>query len=128
MSSYIPRPLVAGINVTVTDGVAILPDGGTVDLVWIQALINEAFQRLGDQYFVNASDELSRLTGVYQGPFGDFTVNEVDIEKVTSQVIEDVLWLDDGFVHGLLSKLIRDLPEDELRKMHRELVRTPKEN
>lgn len=60
------------LTITVTDGVATLPDGTQVNLLEIQALLNEAFQDHGDNEFAAAANELSLITRKYQGPHGDW--------------------------------------------------------
>lgn len=54
------------------DGMATLQDGPTVNLLDVQAVINGAFQEHGDQEYASAADELSKLTGLVQGPHGEW--------------------------------------------------------
>ena len=60
------------MNVTVEGGTAWLPNGGTVNLLKIQSLLNLAFQETGDSEYGYACDELSLITQHHQGPHGDF--------------------------------------------------------
>lgn len=64
------------ITVSITDGIATLPDGTTVDLKEIQATCNGVFQETGEEEYMQACDNLSLLTGLEQGPFGEFVPSQ----------------------------------------------------
>lgn len=61
--------------VSIQGGLATLEDGTTVDLLKIQAACNYAFQETGEMEFGTAADEMSKLTGKWQGPHGDWLNN-----------------------------------------------------
>lgn len=61
------------VSASVTNGIATLANGRTVDLLMIQCLLNDAFAELGDASYAKAANELSFLTLRVQGPHGDFT-------------------------------------------------------
>lgn len=61
---------ILSINVTVTDGIATLPNGDVVDLKVHQALLNELFQETGSLDYMRAADSLAKVTGLVQGPQG----------------------------------------------------------
>lgn len=52
-----------------------LEDGTCIDLLKIQQTCNEIFQDTGDRRAMEAADDLSKLTGVWQGPHGDWLDN-----------------------------------------------------
>lgn len=56
-------------------GLATCTDGTVVDLLKIQALCNTEFQESGAKEFMSAADELSKLTGLWKGPHGDWSPN-----------------------------------------------------
>lgn len=53
-------------KVSITNGIATMDDGLSVDLTKIQALLNECFADTGDHELMQASDELAKLTGMEQ--------------------------------------------------------------
>lgn len=61
---------ILSITVTVTDGIATLPNGDVVDLKVHQALLNELFQETGSLDYMRAADSLAKVTGLFQGPQG----------------------------------------------------------
>lgn len=63
---------VLSINVTVTDGIATLPNGDVIDLKVHQALLNELFQETGSMDYMRAADSLAKITGLFQGPQGNW--------------------------------------------------------
>lgn len=64
------------INVSIHLGMATLPTGQVIDLKKIQAKVNEAFQETGEIEYAEAADQLSLLSGYYQGPHAEFFPNE----------------------------------------------------
>jgi hypothetical protein len=57
---------------SVDDGILTLHNGEQADLLKIQAACNFAFQELGDPDFSEAADEMSKITGLVQGPHGEW--------------------------------------------------------
>lgn len=70
-------PAVNRCPASIDTGVLTLHDGTAVDLLKVQATLNYAFQLTGEMEFMEAADQVSLLTGVWQGPHGDFIPNEV---------------------------------------------------
>lgn len=66
----IPRGFVG--TVTMASGIATLPSGAAVDLLEVQATLNGAFALHGDQEYATAADQLAALTGLVQGPHGEW--------------------------------------------------------
>lgn len=66
----IPRGFVG--NISMDSGLATFEDGRCVNLLKVQAVINGAFQEHGDQEYADAADDLSKLTGLVQGAYGDW--------------------------------------------------------
>lgn len=69
-----PRGFVGKISMD--SGLATFEDGTYVDLLEVQAAINGAFQEHGDQEYAEAADTLSRITGLVQGPHGEWEERE----------------------------------------------------
>ena len=59
-------------NATLQAGILTLADGRAIDLNKIQAAINFGFQETGDPEFMEVGTSLSSITGVEQGPSGEF--------------------------------------------------------
>lgn len=57
---------------SVEEGILHMEDGTPVDLLKIIAACNSAFQQLGDQEYMEAADEASKIAGVMQGPHGQW--------------------------------------------------------
>ena len=55
---------------------ATTPDGDVIDLIKIQAVLNVAFGKLGYFYYAEAANEMSKLTGVVQGPHEEWLLRE----------------------------------------------------
>lgn len=70
----IPRGFVG--NISMDSGIATMPDGTYVNLLGVQAAINSAFQEHGDSVYMHAADTLSYVTGLVQGPHGDWEERE----------------------------------------------------
>lgn len=68
MSNYIEQP----INATIQAGVVTLPNGESIDLKEVQAALNFGFKETGDHVLMAACGEMSKLTGLVQGPSGKF--------------------------------------------------------
>lgn len=68
VSNFIEQP----INATIKAGVLTLPNGESIDLEKVQAALNFGFQETGDHDLMAACDEMSKLTGLVQGPSGEF--------------------------------------------------------
>lgn len=60
------------IHVSVQDGILTMPNGQTIDLTSIQAAINFGYQETGDPELREACDQISEITGLWQGPNGEF--------------------------------------------------------
>lgn len=60
---------------SIEGGLIHLEDGTCIDLLKIQQTCNEIFQDTGDHRAAQAADDLSELTGVWQGPHGDWHDN-----------------------------------------------------
>jgi NAD(P)-dependent dehydrogenase (short-subunit alcohol dehydrogenase family) len=60
------------INATIQAGVLTLPDGQSIDLKQVQSALNFGFQETGDHDLMAAGDLMSKITGVVQGPSGEF--------------------------------------------------------
>jgi hypothetical protein len=63
---------------SISCGQATLPEGTVVDLLKVQAAVNYGFQELGASEFSEATQELEKLTGMWQGPHADFYPNGVE--------------------------------------------------
>lgn len=63
------------LNVSIQAGLATMVCGTQVDLLKIQAAVNFAYQELGEPELSEAVDELSKLTGKWQGPHGQWLRN-----------------------------------------------------
>lgn len=68
------------MNVTIDDGIATLPDGSTVNLLDVQRLLNDAFSETGEPEYMRNADALVRMTGMEQGPHGEFFYAARDTE------------------------------------------------
>lgn len=68
MSNFQDEP----ISATIQDGILTMPDGQAFDLRVIQAAINFGFQETADPEFLKAYDLMSKITGLEQGPSGEF--------------------------------------------------------
>lgn len=58
--------------VSIQGGIATLEDGETVDLLKIQAACSRAFRDTGEMEFMDATNELSKLTGMHLGTNGQW--------------------------------------------------------
>ncbi len=65
------------IQVTVYNGHATLPNGQVVNLLAIQESLNNSFQETGEARYGELSDELSKITGMWQGPHCQWLSNGV---------------------------------------------------
>lgn len=68
----VPIPMGQTINATIQAGVLTLPDGQSIDLKQVQSALNFGFQETGDHDLMAAGDLMSKITGVVQGPSGEF--------------------------------------------------------
>ena len=59
-------------KLSMDSGIATLEDGTYVNLLEVQAVINGAFQEHGNQEYADAADALSKVTGLVQGPHGEW--------------------------------------------------------
>ena len=76
------------MNITYENGLATLPDGTTVDFLAVQAACNCAFQELGDQEYAAAADTMCLITGLVQGPHGEWEPRkEGDITVVSARLM-----------------------------------------
>lgn len=80
------------MNITYENGIATLPDGKTINLLKVQQVCNHAFQELGDQDYANAADDLSLITGLVQGPHGEWeprlNTAKVEISKLLGPALD----------------------------------------
>lgn len=58
----------------IVDGFITMEDGTTVNLKWIQGLLNEAFVAHGHQDFATGANEMAKVTGMKQGPHEEWYV------------------------------------------------------
>lgn len=76
------------MNITYENGLATLPDGTTVDFLAVQAACNSAFQETGEPEYMAAADAMSQITGLEQGPHGEWVPREEDdITVVSAQLM-----------------------------------------
>lgn len=61
-------------HASILDGIATLEDGTTINLKWIQGLLNEAFVAHGHPDFAKGANEVAYLTGMLQGPHEEWYV------------------------------------------------------
>ena len=66
----IPRGFVG--NVSMDSGLATFEDGSHINLLEVQAILNGAFSEHGDQEYATAADTMSKITGLFQGPYGEW--------------------------------------------------------
>ncbi len=79
----LPKAASCGVRpVSIQAGLATSEGGDTVDLLKIQALCNAHVQESGDLEFMKATDELSKLTGLWQGPHGEWFDNADELAEV----------------------------------------------
>ena len=62
--------------ISIHQGLATMPDGSTIDLAKILTALNYAFQETGEAEFSEAADQITKLTGLFQGPHGDIIAAE----------------------------------------------------
>ena len=74
-------------NVTIHGGLLTMPDGTTIDMMAIQAAMNFGYQETGDPTLRNACDQLSKITGMEQGPNGEFVRYEQSDRSVSRDVV-----------------------------------------
>lgn len=89
-------------NISVSQGLATLEDGSTVDLVKIQAALNFAFQSEGSNELAEASNELSKITGLQQDPHGEFLPSAISAPelKAEPEVVSNAPGLEFGMHDG----------------------------
>ena len=118
VSNYIEQP----INATIQAGVLTLPNGQSIDLTKVQAALNLGFQETGYHDLMVACDEMSKLTGLVQGPRGKL-VPAADMQNAEMQytgpdpikglrVIVDVSYIDGAIPRtkliGLLAGAVQE--------------------
>lgn len=69
------------MHISIDNGQATLPDGRVVDLLKIQATLNNAFQETGDEDFMEAADQLSLITQQHQSLHGEFVPGSYEEEQ-----------------------------------------------
>lgn len=62
--------------VSIHQGLATMPDGSVIDLAKILTALNYAFQETGEAEFSEAADQITKLTGLFQGAHGDLIALE----------------------------------------------------
>jgi hypothetical protein len=118
MSNYIEQP----INATIQAGIVTLPHGQSIDLKKVQAALNFGFQETGDHDLMAACDDMSKLTGLVQGPSGEFVPSDNQLIASTQptnpdpikgiRVIVDVSYIDGSVSRtkliGLLDRAVQE--------------------
>lgn len=84
------------MHVSIDQGIATLPNGQTVNLLEIQGLLNHAFQETGDHDFAKACEDLSEMTGYFQGASGEFlpgtySAGPADAESSAQEQINEAI-------------------------------------
>lgn len=110
------------INATIQTGVLTLPNGQSIDLTKVHAALNLGFQETGYHDLMVACDEMSKLTGLVQGPRGKL-VPAADMQNAEMQytgpdpikglrVIVDVSYIDGAIPRtkliGLLAGAVQE--------------------
>lgn len=64
------------INATLQRGILTMPDGQSIDMTKIQSALNFGFQETGEPELMEACDLMKKITGMEQGPSGEFIAVE----------------------------------------------------
>lgn len=92
---------------SIKGGIITLDNGTQVNLLDIQATINSAFQNTGDQEYADAASEMSKVTGAWQGPHGEFLAGTYETPWDNDQAFDEGWGMFDGMIQRL------DAPVDD---------------